>query len=243
MEYSCYNLRVYIGHMNDLASLVQIKGLRDSLLVSLSDASWEDQSAALIAQIDQQPAFFQGARLALDVGSQVLKVNDMVELRDHLSERSVSLWAVISESPTTEKTAQLLGLATRVSKPRPEEPRAIEPRNISDATALFLNKTLRSGTRVEFAGHIVLVGDVNAGAEIEAQGSVVVWGRVRGSVAAGVKGDEQAVVCALDLRPTRLQLGSLVYEASKLKDGSKPEMARLLDGAIVIESWQMGSTG
>ncbi len=229
--------------MDELTSLVQIKGLRDSLLVSLSDAPWEEQSAALLAQIDGQPTFFQGARLALDVGSQVLKVNDMVELRDHLSERNVSLWAVVSESPTTEKTAQLLGLATRVSRPRPEEPYHVEPRQISDETALFLNKTLRSGTRIEFAGHVVVIGDVNPGAEIEAEGSVVVWGRLRGSVAAGVKGNENAVVCALELFPMRLQLGNLSYNAPERKETTRPEMASLRNGIIVIESWQTGSTG
>ena len=161
--------------MSESSSIVQIKGMRDSLLVSLSDAPWEEQRAALLAQIDGQPAFFQGARLALDVGSQALKVNDMVQLRDHLSERNISLWAVVSESATTEKTAQLLGLATRVSRPRPEEQRVIPLQEITDETALFLNKTVRSGTRVEFGGHVVVLGDVNPGAEIVADGSVIVF--------------------------------------------------------------------
>jgi septum site-determining protein MinC len=229
--------------MNELTSLVQIKGLRDSLLVSLSDAPWTEQSAALLAQIDGQPGFFRGARLALDVGTQVLKVNDMVELRDRLSERNVSLWAVVSESPTTEKTAQLLGLATRVSKPRPEEQHPIEARNITDETALFVNKTLRSGTRVEFAGHVVVVGDVNPGAEIVAEGSVFVWGRLRGSVAAGTKGNQSAVVCALDLFPMRLQLGDLALNVGDRKETATPGMALLRNGSIVIEAWQSGGTG
>ena len=68
-------------------SLVQIKGLRDGLLVSLDDASWEEQRTALITQVDAQPSFFQGARLALDVSSQILHVNELVDLRDQLSER------------------------------------------------------------------------------------------------------------------------------------------------------------
>ncbi len=239
----CYNLRIFIGKMNDLTSIIQIKGLRDSLLVSLSDASWEVQSAALLAHIDGQPAFFQGARLALDVGPQVLKVNEMVELRDRLSERSVSLWAVVSESPTTEKTAQLLGLATRVSKPRPEEQYSHAVQNITDETALFLNKTLRSGTRVEFAGNVVVLGDVNPGAEIVAEGSVIVWGRLRGAVSAGSKGNANAVVCALDLFPMRLQVGDESLSAADRKETGKPEMALLRDRSIVVESWQSGSIG
>src|SRR5512138_984788 len=171
--------------MNETNSPIQIKGLRDGLLVSLDDAPWQEQRAALISQVDAQPSFFQGARLALDVASQVLHVNELVELRDVLSERGISLWAVVSESPTTEKTAQLLGLATRISKPRPEESRHAEVANISDETALFINRTLRSGTRIEFSGHVVVLGDVNPGAEIVAGGNVIIWGHLRGMVHAG----------------------------------------------------------
>ncbi len=227
--------------MDQLTSLIQIKGLRDSLLVSLSDAPWEEQRAALLAHIDGQPTFFQGARLALDVGSQVLKVNDMVALRDQLSERNVSLWAVVSESPTTENTAQLLGLATRISKPRPEAQPHIEAPVITDETALFLTKTLRSGTRVEFAGHIVVLGDVNPGAELVADGSVLVWGKLRGAVAAGAHGNENAVICALDLFPTRLELAKQAFELGDRKETGKPEMAVLRNGIIVVEHWQSGS--
>ncbi len=229
--------------MDDLTSLVQIKGLRDSLLVSLTDAPWEEQSAALLAQIDGQPTFFQGARLALDVGSQVLKVNQMVDLRDRLSERNVSLWAVVSESPTTEKTAQLLGLATRISKPRPEEQRSVEPQNVSNDTALFLTKTLRSGTRIEYPGNVVIIGDVNPGAEVVAEGSVFVWGKLRGVVAAGTKGNENTVVCALELLPMRLQLCEQSVNGSERKEAGEPEIAFLRKGSIVIEPWQSGNTG
>jgi septum site-determining protein MinC len=229
--------------MDQATSLVQIKGLRDSLLVSLSDAPWEVQSAALLAQIDGQPTFFQGARLALDVGSQALKVNDMVQLRDHLSERRVTLWAVVSESPTTEKTAQLLGLATRVSRPRLEVEHRVEAPTNTEETALFINKTLRSGTRVESGGNLVVLGDVNPGAEIVANGSVVVWGKLRGAVEAGAKGDEKAVVCALDLFPTRLQLGTHSFDLVGRKQTGKPAVAFLRKGIIVVEHWQSGSIG
>src|SRR5512132_3632062 len=127
--------------MNETTTMIQIKGVRDGLLVSLDDASWELQRGALIAQVDAQPSFFQGARLALDVASQVLHVNQLVDLRDELSERGISLWSVISESPTTEHTAQLLGLATRISKPRPEEGRKFAVEDLGEETALFLSRT------------------------------------------------------------------------------------------------------
>ncbi len=229
--------------MNELTSLIQIKGLRDGLLVTLGEAPWGEQRTALLDQIDSQPAFFNGARLALDVGNQIIKVNELVELRDRLSERNLSLWALVSESPTTEKTAQLLGLATRISKPRPEDTRPYAVQDLGEGTALFLNKTLRSGARVEFNGHVVVLGDVNPGAEIVAEGNVIIWGRLRGSVQAGSKGNEEAVVCALDLLPMRLQIAEDVVNMSDKKETGKPEMALIRDERVVIEPWQPGNTG
>jgi septum site-determining protein MinC len=229
--------------MNDLASLIQIKGLRDSLLVSVAEAPWEEQRSALLSQIDARREFFQGARLALDFGSQVIKVNELVELRDRLSERNISLWAVISESPTTEKTAQLLGLATRISKPRPEDTRQFAIQDLGEETALFLNKTLRSGTRVDFAGHVVVLGDVNPGAEIVAEGNVLIWGRLRGAVHAGAKGNEDAVICALDFAPMRLQIAQDAMNVSGRKETNRPEMAFIRDQRVVIEIWQPGNIG
>jgi septum site-determining protein MinC len=217
----------------------KIKGLRDGLLITVQDGEWLALEPALLEQIRAQRAFFQGARIALDVGSQILRVNDLVALRDRLSEQGVSLWAVLSESPTTEKTAQLLGLATRISKPRPEETRQFAIDDLGDETALFLSKTLRSGTRIEFPGHVVIFGDVNPGAEIIAEGNVLVWGRVRGMIHAGAKGNTSAYICALDLSPTQLRIASEVSAMLKPQREPRPEIARLNDdGKLQSIPWQ-----
>lgn len=226
--------------MEQTASIVQIKGIRDGLLASFSDAPWGDQRAALLTQIDERPDFFRGARLAMDVGAQILKVNDLVDLRDRLSERNVSLWAVVSESPVTEQTSQLLGLATRISKPRPEEQKQFID-TITDETALFVNKTIRSGNRIEFPGHIVIVGDVNPGAEIVAEGNIIVWGRVRGMMHAGSKGDRSAFICALDLSANQLRIADEVSANLKPPKDPKPEIVSInSDGRLQTELWNAG---
>ena len=225
--------------METVNLLVQIKGVRDGLLATFAEAAWEDQCSTLLAQIDERPAFFQGARLALDVGSQVLKVNDLVGLRDRLSERNVTLWAVLSESQVTEHTSQLLGLATRISKPRPEEQKVAEA--MSEDSALFITKTLRSGKRIEFPGNVVILGDVNAGAEVIAEGHVIVWGRVRGMVHAGAKGDRSAIICALDLSATQLRIADEVSAMLKPQKNPKPEIARINEeGYLQSELWHTG---
>ncbi|HSM70664.1 MAG TPA: septum site-determining protein MinC, partial [Anaerolineales bacterium] len=227
--------------MNETKSLIQIKGIRDGLLVSLNDAPWDEQLSVLMSHVDEQPSFFQGARLALDVSSQVLHVNDLVELRDKLSERGISLWAVLSESPTTEQTSQLLGLATRISKPRPQEAVDFGVEAHGEGTALFLDRTLRSGVRIEFAGHVVVLGDVNPGAEIVAEGTIIIWGRLRGMAHAGSDGNREAVICALDLAPMQLRIADEVAPATIAYGSAKPQLARINDnGKLLVENWSAG---
>lgn len=222
--------------MSTTSALIQIKGLRDGLLVTLGDAPWAELQDLLLQHIDEQPAFFQGARLVLDVGAHALRVAELSSLRDMLSERGLSLWAVLSESPLTEQTAQNLGLATRLSKPHPEEPRLAEPP--PENMALWVKQTVRSGMRIEFPGPVVIFGDVNPGGEVIAGGSVIVWGRLRGVVHAGAGGDEGAVVCALELVPTQLRIAGQIAVSPKKKGQVVPEVARLADGRLVAEPWQ-----
>lgn len=225
--------------MEQTTTLVQIKGIKDGLLATFSDAAWEDQQLALFEQIDARPEFFQGARLAMDVGSQDLRVNDLVDLRDHLSDRGLSLWAVISESQKTEHVSQILGFATRISKPRPEELKQYA--EVSDETALFVNKTVRSGMRIEYPGSVVVFGDVNPGAEVVAEGNVIVWGRVRGMIHAGAGGDLGAFVCALDLSATQLRIADHVSVPLNARDQFSPEIARINDqGKLEVEPWKPG---
>ena len=217
------------------STLVQIKGMRDGLLVSLGDAGWPVVQRALLERIEQQPTFFQGARLALDVGNQALKSAEISNLRDQLSEHGIRLWAVLSLSPVTENTAQILGLATRIAKPRPPEP--LPTRKTDEEGALWVNKTVRSGTRIEYGGHVVILGDVNPGAEIIAEGSVIVWGRLRGVVHAGAKGNQSAVVCALDLSPTQLRIAEHIGVAPARRGKPQPELVRVKDGQLQAEVW------
>ena len=217
---------------------MQIKGVKDGLLVTLGEGAWADLEAALLQHVQDRAAFFKGARVALDVGNHVLRAVEMGALRDKLSDYGITLWAVISGSPVTEQTARVLGLATRISTPRPE--RAIRPidTQLEGENAIFVQRTLRSGYKVAHKGHIIVLGDVNPGAEVIAGGSVVVWGRLKGLVHAGADGDESAIVCALDLEPMQLRIAGLVAVAPRRRGKAEPEMARILNGQVVAEPWK-----
>ncbi len=214
---------------------VQVKGIREGLLITLSGADWQEMRQALLQHLDQQTEFLRGARLALDVGATALKAVDLGTLRNEISERELSLWAVMSESPLTEQNAQSLGLTTHLAKPAP--PPRPDPTGQAGEKALLLRRTLRSGASIKFAGHIVVIGDVNPGAEVIASGDVLVWGRLRGLVHAGAEGNESAVVCALDLSPTQLRIAEQIAMAPKRRGKPQPEKACVQDGQVVAELW------
>ena len=217
---------------------VQIKGIREGLLINLGDGDWDEVQAALIEHLDQQAEFLQGARLALDVGNHVLKAVELSQLRNAISERGLNLWAVLSSSPTTEQTAQTLGLATRISKPRPDRSiHTLDTTVHGGEPAVLIQRTFRSGYKLQFPGHVVVIGDINPGAEVIAGGNVIVWGRLRGMVHAGAEGDEDAIVCALDLAPTQLRIAEQIAITPKRRGKTHPEIARVLDGQVVAEPW------
>jgi septum site-determining protein MinC len=229
--------------LNERPHALTIKGIKDGLLVTLGEGDWRELEAAFLAHVEEKAAFFNGARMALDVGNHILRAAELGGLRDRLSSKGISLWAVISNSPVTEQTAQVLGLATRLSAPRPE--RTIRPldTNLPGEGAVLVPRTLRSGFKVSHHGHIIVFGDVNPGAEVIAGGSIIVWGRLRGVVHAGVDGDEKAVVCALEMNPTQLRIAGLVSvsppKSGKARWGNRPEpeVARTQNGTVVVEPW------
>jgi septum site-determining protein MinC len=88
---------------------------------------------------------------------------------------------------------------------------------------------------------VVILGDVNPGAEIVANGNVMVWGRLRGMVHAGAKGNNKAVICALDLSPMQLRIADQVSAALKPQENPRPEVVRInSDGKLQAELWSPG---
>ncbi len=223
---------------------IQIKGIKEGLLVTFGEGDWLILLDSLFQHVQERENFFKGARLALDVGNHILHAGEMGGLRDKLSDKGIMLWAVLSNSPTTEATAQMLGLATRLSVPKPDRVVRSLDTNLPGEATVLVHRTLRSGYKVTYQGHVVVIGDVNPGAEIIAGGSVVIWGRLRGVVHAGAEGDEKAVVCALDMTPTQLRIaGHIAVTPQIKKNKAHPEIARVKNGQVITEAWETKEGG
>lgn len=106
-------------------------------------------------------------------------------------------------------------------------------------TALVVTRTLRSGQSVRHQGDVIVLGDVNPGAEIIASGHIVVMGSLRGVAHAGCTGNAAAFVAATKLRPTQLRIAQVIGRAPDAQEDTAqalPEVARVREGMIVIET-------
>ncbi|HET7813086.1 MAG TPA: septum site-determining protein MinC [Candidatus Baltobacteraceae bacterium] len=105
-------------------------------------------------------------------------------------------------------------------------------------STLYHVGTLRGGQAMHNVGNIVIVGDVNPGAEVIASGDIVVFGALRGVAHAGAQGDAGARVYAIDLSPTQLRIATYIAADAGNRRASAvhPEMACVENERIAIHS-------
>ena len=92
-------------------------------------------------------------------------------------------------------------------------------RDVGKSETTFHRGSLRSGQRMEVEGSIVVIGDVNAGAEVIAADNIAVIGNLRGLAHAGAKGNKDAVIAASTLDVVQLRISNIVKEIDKEEEG------------------------
>jgi septum site-determining protein MinC len=218
---------------------VEIKGTRKGLSITLGQGQWEETLQELDERLQEAAAFFQGSQVNLRAGRRDLSPSQLNEIAQLLMRHSIELASLETTSRSTGEAAQEMGI--RLSLPEVSYA-SMERQSLRDACSegLLLRRTLRSGQSIQHPGHVVIVGDVNPGAEIVAGGDVVVWGRLQGTVQAGALGNDDAIVCALELCPMQLRIGSYIATSPKEQGGGgrHPEVASVIDGQIVARPWR-----
>lgn len=113
-----------------------------------------------------------------------------------------------------------------------------------EANTRIICTTLRSGQKIETEHSLLILGDVNSGAEIVAGGDIIVLGTLRGVAHAGAYDETGAgkVIFALDLRPTQLRIGAVISRGENAESNKKlPEIAHVDGDLIVVEAYNSRS--
>ena len=88
-------------------------------------------------------------------------------------------------------------------------------KDIDNSETKFYKGSLRSGQKVEFEGSLVILGDVNAGAEVIAGENIVVLGELRGLAHAGAKGNKKAIIATNEISCPQIRIANVVKEIER----------------------------
>lgn len=88
-------------------------------------------------------------------------------------------------------------------------------KEVATSETKFHKGSLRSGQKIEFEGSIVIIGDVNAGAEVIASENIIILGTLRGLAHAGAKGNKDAIIEAVDIETVQIRIADIVKEIEK----------------------------
>jgi septum site-determining protein MinC len=224
---------------------IAIKGTRSGLRLTLEpETPFKELLSALAERLAESPAFFRGASITVDTSQRMLHTSERMQLEDLLTLYQMS---IISLDAAIEKRKEVKVVTQPLSASVSEETMIQQatdyvqrdPRASEDT--LFLRRTVRSGQAIHHHSNVVVLGDVNPGAEIIAGGDIIVWGVLRGMVHAGYSNNQSALVCSLQLSPVQLRIAHLLsrppegFEAQQL-----PEVASIRKEQIIVETWING---
>lgn len=202
--------------------LCAIKGTREGLVITVTNA---DQFSEVLRSLERQllasQSFFRGSSAKLFLQEGTLADSQMDDIERLIAEYGMRL----NREPLTYQ----------MQRPQVDQV-AEEVREVTEDNTLLVRRTIRSGQRLHYDGNVVVMGDVNPGAEIVCTGDILVLGSLRGVAHAGVDGKVDATVFAFRLEPTQLRIAHVISRApdEKLPQPSGPEIARVVENSIQL---------
>ncbi len=106
---------------------------------------------------------------------------------------------------------------------------------IQTSDTRFYKGSLRSGNRIEYEGSVVILGDLNGGAEVVAGENIAVVGVLRGIAHAGAKGNRKAIISAAAIETPQIRIANIIKEIEKQDEKQKKTFAHVVENEIVLE--------
>lgn len=226
--------------------LVEIKGFGGKLGLLIDGTALFDQVEDELRKLLRRPnsrQFLKGAEIYLHGNGRRLNTNEFYRLKRILKyEGDLQLISEANEGMNQ--------YSQDLSHPEQQQREAsfelpsgslFPAKGYKTTEALIVRQTLHSGQAFRSQKGVILLGDMNAGAEIVSDHDVVILGTLRGTVHAGASGNRKALVFALRMQPTQLRIAELITQPpqeDKRSTRSEPEVAFIEEGSIIIETCQ-----
>ena len=219
---------------------VIIKSQGDSINIMLDDdVGFELITETLRKKVTDAKQFFEGATANVAFKGRDLSNEEEKQLLDIITtETTMNATLVDYQEPppipprVTKPTVSPTASNSKFTKVVPSGMSHIE------SNTVYYHGGLRSGQSIKFGGSVVVLGDVNPGSEVIAEGNVIILGALKGMAHAGVLGDSNCFVSALALQPTQLRIAHLItYVPPPQKGKKEPPIASIAyvkDGQVFI---------
>jgi septum site-determining protein MinC len=165
----------------------------------------------------------------------LLDTRQLQQLSDVLTDVQLQLKSVATSRRQTAIASASSGYSVEQLQPEASlsSVAKLAPNAIADA--LYLEMTVRSGVEIRHPGTVIILGDLNPGGIVVADGDILVWGRLRGVAHAGAGGNSDCLIMALQMEPTQLRIADALARApEKSPLQFSPEVAHVTPAGIRI---------
>ena len=206
---------------------IVIKGNKEGINTQIDIskfADFEDMLMNLIKKLSKGKHFYKGTTLILKIDLKAITQKNVQTLKEVLLNQ-IELKDIILED-----------IEKNIKKDKEKDKKVFS--GVYERKTRFIRKAVRGGQCINYPGNIVIIGDVNSGAEVSAAGNVIVLGTLKGKVSAGTNGNTKAFIAAFSLQPELLKIAKCM--AMSPDDTGKPkypELAKIKDGVIIVEPY------
>ena len=180
-------------------------------------ASLQEILEELDSKLPKLKSFYKTSKLPMKITGKLFTENEMEKITDKINSEIEVL--IKYDDPS-----DLLGLHA-IKKTFETDTEISETK--------YIQNSIRSGQKEEYSGSLVIMGDVNFGAEVVAGGNIAILGTLRGVAHAGANGNIKAIVSASCMDVTQVRIGNLVKEIGEKID--KTSICEIESGKIVIK--------
>lgn len=203
-----------------------IKGNKSGLIAEINMHKFSDFTEMLdllIARLSKGKRFYRKSTLTINTSLNLINDKDIEHLKKVLLEE-IEIEDIIWQDDNVKENE------------KEKEKKTFS--GVYEGKTKFLRKTVRGGQSIRYNGNIVIIGDINSGAEVTAAGNIIVLGAIKGNVSAGANGNTKAIIAAFSLQPEILKISNIVtLSPDDSEEPEYPEVAKVKDGAIIVEPY------
>ena len=201
-------------------------------IVKIEDSKYISWKSCLRNKLN----ILESNNIEIDCKNLDLSCTDLIELIAIANQSNCKVISFCSTSVKTIISSRSLGYKSQlIIENHESEALKINEKDLTFSKTNFHQGTVRSGEYLESPGDLFILGDVNPGAKVSAEGNIMIWGRLLGIAHAGSEGNSKATISALQLRPVQLRIAKKVARGPKEKPQlGLAEQARIDSEEIII---------